>query len=151
MKHHLRRTAGNACLTYEEVHTLLYQIETCLNSRPLVKLSEDPDDFTYLSPGHFLTGAPLMAIPQPNITTDLRSHTSRWRFIQTLQQSFWKQWSSDYLNSLQQRRKWQQTQAHLKPGTVVLVKDDNTSPLFWRLAVISRKPSLGKTGGSRQQ
>ncbi|XP_029168783.1 uncharacterized protein LOC114938832 [Nylanderia fulva] len=44
MKHHLRRVIGDATLTYEEMTTLLAQIEACLNSRPLQPLSDDPED-----------------------------------------------------------------------------------------------------------
>lgn len=41
-KHHLRRVIGETKLTYEEMATLLSQIEACLNSRPLQALSDDP-------------------------------------------------------------------------------------------------------------
>ncbi len=45
-----RRILGDVRLTYEEFSTLLYQIESCLNSRPLVPLNNDEDA------GHFLIG-----------------------------------------------------------------------------------------------
>ena len=59
MKYHLRRTLGSQVATYEELRTLLAEIESCLNSRPLCALSDDPFNPTYLSPGHFLIGEPL--------------------------------------------------------------------------------------------
>jgi transposase InsO family protein len=59
MKYHLRRTLGSNIATYEELSTLLSEIEACLNSRPLCTLSDDPFNQTYLSPGHFLIGEPL--------------------------------------------------------------------------------------------
>ena len=59
MKCHLRRTLGSQVATYEELCTLLADIEACLNSRPLCALSDDPFNPTYLSPGHFLIGEPL--------------------------------------------------------------------------------------------
>lgn len=62
MKHHLRRVIGEATLTYEEMATLLAQIEACLNSRPLQALSDDPEDFEALTPGHFLIGTALNAV-----------------------------------------------------------------------------------------
>jgi transposase InsO family protein len=48
MKYHLRRTLGVHIATYEELSTLLAEIEACLNSRTLCTLS-DPFNQTYLS------------------------------------------------------------------------------------------------------
>ncbi|KAL6417860.1 hypothetical protein ACFW04_012486 [Cataglyphis niger] len=43
LKHHLRRVLGESTLTYEEMSTFLTQIESCMNSRPLQALLDDPD------------------------------------------------------------------------------------------------------------
>jgi hypothetical protein len=56
MKHHLRRVTGNACISFEEMSTILTQIEACLNSRPLCHIPSDPKDSQGLTPGHFLIG-----------------------------------------------------------------------------------------------
>ncbi|GBN43220.1 hypothetical protein AVEN_238349-1, partial [Araneus ventricosus] len=63
MKFHLRRAIGAQILIYEEFSTLLVQIEACLNSRPLVPVSSDPDDLSVITPANFLIGSTLDAIP----------------------------------------------------------------------------------------
>ena len=64
-KTHLKRVAGEVKLTYEELATTLAQIEACLNSRPLVPLPEPSEALEVLTPGHFLIGKPLTALPDP--------------------------------------------------------------------------------------
>ncbi|XP_062539093.1 uncharacterized protein LOC134207384 [Armigeres subalbatus] len=44
MKNHFRRVVGLDALPSEAMHTVLGQIESCLNSRPLTAVSEDPSD-----------------------------------------------------------------------------------------------------------
>jgi hypothetical protein len=44
----------------------------------------------------------------------------------------------NYLQSLQQRQRWQRTSPNLQPGDLVLLKEDNTSPLHWPTAVITQ-------------
>ncbi|XP_043498438.1 uncharacterized protein LOC122521747 [Polistes fuscatus] len=67
LKFHVERTVGDTLLTYEEASTLLAQIEAILNSRPLEPLKDDPEDTTALTPGHFLIGTALNAVPEPSL------------------------------------------------------------------------------------
>ncbi|XP_044590520.1 uncharacterized protein LOC123269053 [Cotesia glomerata] len=68
IKFHLRRTIGDSLLTLEQYSTLLAQIEAILNSRPLTPLDEDTAYLAVLTPGHFLIGQSLNAVPEPSLT-----------------------------------------------------------------------------------
>ncbi|XP_046869360.1 uncharacterized protein LOC124462006, partial [Drosophila willistoni] len=49
---------------------------------------------------------------------------------------FWKQWHQEYLTTLQQRPKWTTTTPNIAVGDVVLVKESNTPPAHWHLALV---------------
>ena len=115
---------------------MLTQIEACLNSRLLIALSSEPSDPSYLSPGHFLIGASLTSLPEPDFTSTTMNSLSRWQRVQRFNQQLWKRWLADYLNSLQQRNKWRSQQPDLQPGMLVLLRE-NLPPMSWRLEVIS--------------
>ncbi|GFQ79725.1 integrase catalytic domain-containing protein [Trichonephila clavata] len=78
-KHHLLKTLKAAVLNFEELATILCQIESCINSRPLYPLSSDPKDLQVLTPGHFLIGCPLLELPDHSLTNQsLSLHSSYW-------------------------------------------------------------------------
>ncbi|XP_029172170.1 uncharacterized protein LOC114941360 [Nylanderia fulva] len=65
MKRHLYKVIGDSKLTYEQFSTVLASIEASLISRPISAPSSDPNDVSALTPGHFLIGKPLVALPEP--------------------------------------------------------------------------------------
>lgn len=67
VKYHLKRVIGVHTLTYEEMSTLLCKIETCLNSRPLSQMSDHIDDYTTLTPSHFLVGSTRTSVSEPSL------------------------------------------------------------------------------------
>ncbi|XP_029156108.1 uncharacterized protein LOC114928910 [Nylanderia fulva] len=137
-KFHLRRVIGETTLTYEELSTLLTQIEACLNSRPLQALSDDPDDTSALTPGHFLIGAPLLAVPEPSSTGQPASTLSRWRHLQLMRDHFWQRWSAEYVHGLNPRTKWVKSEAAPHVGDLCLIRSELTPPTRWPLARITR-------------
>lgn len=136
VKHHLKRVIGESKLTYEEMSTLLCQIEACLNSRPLCGNSTDPTDFTALTPGHFIINTDLLSVPESSLLDVNPNRLDRWQQIQHMRQSFWKKWRDDYLSLLQQRPKWYNEEPNLKIGELVLVRDDRLSSAKWPLGKI---------------
>ena len=133
----LKRIAGKHLLNFEELNTLLCQIEAVLNSRPLCTLSDNPDDLSYLTPGHFLIGRNITNIPSSKGIYSTSSLKSRWKIIQNLQSEFWDNWSSDYLRSLQEKTKWCKQGSWIPSiGDLVLLREDNLPPLMWKTGVI---------------
>ncbi|KAJ8940626.1 hypothetical protein NQ318_004550 [Aromia moschata] len=50
-----------------------------------------------------------------------------------MHQHFWKRWNLEFLHTLQQRSKWTDPSTPIKVGSVVLIKDDSSPPLHWRV------------------
>ncbi|KAJ3646592.1 hypothetical protein Zmor_024173 [Zophobas morio] len=105
-KSQLKRVTGAFLFNFQEIQTLLIQVETCLNSRLLTTMSKDPYDLTPLTPGHFLVGTPLTVIPEDNVTTVSTNRLSRWQQFSRTQQQFWKRWTAEHMGQLHHRPKW---------------------------------------------
>lgn len=136
IKFHLYRVLGNSHLTYEELSTVLVQIEGILNSRPLTPLSTDPEDLLPLTPGHFLIGRPITSPPTANDVDYSKERLPRFHRLEQLRRGFWQRWSKEYISQLQERAKWRNKVDVLKLNTLVLLKEDNLPPLKWRLGRI---------------
>lgn len=134
MKFHLRRIVGDTLLTLEEFSTVLTQIESVLNSRPLCPLSEDPSDLSALTPGHFLVGDALNAIPEPSLSHLSESRLSRWERARLMVEHFWRRWSREYLQRFQVTSKWILPKSNLKIGSLVLITDSRYPATKWPLA-----------------
>lgn len=133
----LYRVIGEQHLTFEEFCTLLARIEAVLNSRPLCPLSSDPSDFQPLTPGHFIIGRPLTALPEPSFDDRPLSALRRFQLIQAISQRFWTLWTRSYLHTLQTRSKWLSPSSPPQVGELVLIKEDNLPPLQWKLGRIT--------------
>ncbi|GFS98150.1 integrase catalytic domain-containing protein [Trichonephila clavipes] len=135
-KHHLYRTLVNSKITFEEFETIIIQIEGILNSRPLVPLSDNINEYEVLTPGHFIIGRPISAIPEPAILDISDNRLSRWQYTTKCVQILWKRWKNDYLNHLQQRNKWQFEKNNVAVGCLVLLKENDLPPCKWAMARI---------------
>lgn len=61
--------------------------EAGVNSRPLTPVSNDPNDFTALNPGYFLTEQCLFEVTD-DITEGYLTH--KWQLTQKSKQQFWQ-------------------------------------------------------------
>lgn len=128
---------GEARLTFKELYTVITQIEAIMNSRPLIPISNDPNDMDILTPDHFLIGEPLTSIPQSSVVELPTNRLNQYQHLQQLIQHFWSRWNNEYLSHLQQRGKWMtDNPSKIGIGFMMLIKKENTSPLQWKIGRI---------------
>ena len=108
-------------------------MEACLNSHPLVALSCDDDGLEALTPGHFLIGRPLEALPDPAFSYHAISLLKRWYLCQNIVRQFWRRWSTDYLATLRKHAKWHKPHRNLSVGDIVVLNEDGMIPTTWPL------------------
>lgn len=116
-------------MTFDELYTLLVQIESCLNSRPITSLSSNPDDLNPLTPGYFLIGDALTAIPENDLREIKVNRLGRYQLIQQMFQHFWQRWNKKYLQQLQQRNKWYKSIGAIRENDLVIIREENLPPL----------------------
>lgn len=140
---------GSTKLTHEVLTTFLAEVAAIVNNRPLVPVSTDPEDPVLLTPSTLLTQK-MGSVPAPagDFTTKDISRR-QWRHVQHLAQTFWNRWRGQYLPLLQARSKWTSSIPNLKPGSVVLLKEQDSKRNEWPLGLITRVIP-GRDGRVRQ-
>ena len=134
VKNHLKRIVSPVKLTFEEFTTVLTQVEACLNSCPLTPIdSADEDGIEALTPGHFLIGKPIAAIPDPRISYRSVSLLRRWHLCQHLVRHFWQRWKREYLSNINKLNKWKYPTRNVAVGDVVVLQESGTVPTKWPL------------------
>ncbi|XP_062716335.1 uncharacterized protein LOC134291918 [Aedes albopictus] len=132
-----KKVIGTRTLLYDEMQTVLTQVEAVLNSRPLTPVSNDPGDFEALTPGHFLVQRPLTAIAEPDLEAIPANRLSVWQKAQGYIQQLWKKWTTLYLSDLHNRTKWTRQRDNIAVGTMVLLMDERLPPLKWNLGRVA--------------
>lgn len=134
MKHHLRRIMKNQVFTLPELTTLVCEIESCMNSRPLTSMSDDPQDLAAITPAHFLIGEPLIQPYHPTVRDIPENRLNARQLIKKFTQIFWDRFKADYILTLQQKNKWFTKEPNIKVNDLVIIKNEQLPPSLWQLA-----------------
>ena len=130
------------------LHTLLCEVESIINSRPLTKMSEDPNDLEALTPNHLLLMKAKPIIPPGVFEKSDVYERRRWRQIQYLSDLFWRRWTTEYLPLLQERQRWSKLKRNFAVNDIVLVVDPSGPRNLWMIGRII-KTMLDSRGNVR--
>ena len=139
MKTLLKKVVGEHVLRLDEFLTILAIAEATLNSRLLAPVESTSDDgIEPLTPGHFLVGGPLYALPSlPDVHSKITS-LRRWNLTQRLTSELWRRGRADYLSQLQRRTKWKRSVQDIKKDDIVLLKDEDLFQRSWPMGRVSK-------------
>ena len=152
IKRCLRKAIGLQKLTYEELMTVLWDIEAVINNRPLTYLDED-DQGQALTPSHLFCGRRTLDQPVKEVDPHLGSNldgsdlAARTKQINLAVDHFWRRWLHEYLVELREshKMKLKQKKINMQKGDVVLIFEAGVKRNKWPMGVINDVIS-GKDG-----
>jgi len=110
-------------LTDDVLVTLMAEVCSIVNARPIVPVATDSSVPEILSPSSILTRKVDFETKEFEHLTLKDIYKSEWRRVQVLANQFWQRWRSEYLQTLQARSKWQREHCNIKINDIVLVRD----------------------------
>ena len=93
VKRCLDKVIGNARLTFDELLTVLVEVEGTLNCRPLTYEYNNPEG-EVLTPAHLIYGRRLQSLPEVTEEEDESESNCarRYKYLNQKLQHFWKRW-----------------------------------------------------------
>ncbi|XP_026005436.1 uncharacterized protein LOC113010547 [Astatotilapia calliptera] len=125
-------------LTHEVLSTLMAEVGAIINARPLAPISSDPDSPFLLTPAMILTQKVCTPLAPPGSFEATDMYRQQWKRVQHLANTFWERWRREYLSTLQNRSKWQNSQPNVKEGDLVLLKDPQVKRNQWPMALVTK-------------
>ena len=139
IKETLRKVLGKKLLTFFELQVVLCEVEAMINDRPLTATSNDPMNWTAVTPSMLLNGYLLSQLPIGEMKISEAPKGSKeilkaWKKRVAVCEHAWNRWRKDYLFSLAQRPKWQTEKMNLQVGDLVLIATEKCSRGSWPMA-----------------
>lgn len=133
----------------ETFSTVIAEVESMINSRPLTYIPMDPGNEESLTPNHFLLLSSSGVVQPMKSPTDERlGLKNNWNHAQLLLDRFWKRWIREYLPTIANRCKWHEEVKDLVVGALVIVVDESVRNSWTRGRVLRVYP--GKDGRIRR-
>jgi len=144
---HIKKRHKFNLVTFEELRTLVTEVESVLNSRPLCYVSDEVEQV--LTPSHFLIlkrhgKESKRSIPEINI---LAKYKGSRRMIER----FWDTWYKQYLTALRERmvaKRNKCSKTTPKRGDIVLLKDSKPR-LQWKFGIVETARGTRRNGSVR--
>jgi len=138
VKRSLRKILRTSKLSFDELVTVLKEIQNVLNNRPLTYMYTENLNET-LTPNKLLYGRNIYTEISNADSEESNEPTEQLKRIRKLTDHFWKLWRDEYLLELREhdklvRRKGRQ---HPTKGDIVLVKDDKLKRSRWRIGRVN--------------
>ena len=129
-------TIGEQAFTFSEYLTIMFETAELINERPIGIKSLSPDEGTYLCPNDLLLGRSTSHVPQGHFN-EKATNTSRYLFLQTIVNNFWKRWTREVFPNLVIQPKWHVQRRNVRIGDVVLLQDSNVLRGEWKMGTIT--------------
>ena len=132
----LRKTLETAKLTYEELQTILHEVEQIVNNRPITYYYSDNEE-ACLTPNHLLYGRTL------NNSNLLSASTTQEiihpKKLESLINHFWERWKKEYVVNLREHQKIMspnENRCKIELNDVVIVEEELVPRSAWRLGKV---------------
>ena len=123
-------------MTHEVLTTFMAEVSAIINARPIVPIMTDPASPFLLTPSVLLTQKGIHSVQLGDM--DMKSlFKAQWMQVQTLANMFWSRWRSEYLHTLQARRKWEHKTPNIVNGDIVLLKDKTVHRNDWPVGIVT--------------
>ena len=136
----LKKIIGRSTLCYDELLTVLTEIEGVINARPITYVYDDQESVSYaLSPSQLIYGRRLGTRPSSQhfeVVSTNASLTRRARHHKQMLHQFTIRWRKEYLKNLRENSKVNSKRLKMDEisiGDMVIIKNDRTNRNFWRL------------------
>ncbi|UYV68335.1 hypothetical protein LAZ67_5003922 [Cordylochernes scorpioides] len=135
MKQLLFRILGQTSLGYEELSTVMCDVESLMNTRPLTYLTEESEDLAPLTPSLFLHEVREVGVPDLDLI-DNQTLSRKYQYIKRVREDLRERFRIEYFGFLRQETRRLKTTIPLKVGDMVLIGQESLKRLHWPLARI---------------
>ncbi|UYV81404.1 hypothetical protein LAZ67_20001094 [Cordylochernes scorpioides] len=135
MKQLLFRILDQTSLGYEELSTVMCDVESLMNTRPLTYLTEESEDLAPLTPSLFLHEVREVGVPDLDLI-DNKTLSRKYQYIKRVQEDLRERFRIEYFGFLRQETRRLKTTIPFKVGDMVLIGQESLKRLHWPLARI---------------
>lgn len=147
----LKKVLAHSLLTLDELSTLVTEVESVVNDRPLTYVPSTLDEPEPLTPSMLLSGKRNHNLPHQSIDIEeikdpdhgASCLQKRQLYLDSLFKQLWVRWRQEYLPALREthsnntRNRSGETANTIQLGDIVLIHEDNHKRVHWPMGMVT--------------